>query len=174
MPSLALEPGGAAQSPLSPTVFRTVLGHLPTGVTVLTAFGADGPAGMTANSVTSLSLDPPLILACPARSSSTWPALRQAGRFCVNVMAAHDAAACKQFSAKTADRFHGISWHPRPAGPAIDGAVAWIDAELEEEHQGGDHTIAVARVTAVEARAGTDPLLFFRGQYWSLAARPNP
>jgi 3-hydroxy-9,10-secoandrosta-1,3,5(10)-triene-9,17-dione monooxygenase reductase component len=69
--------------------FRQVLGHLPTGVTVITAWAEHEPTGMAANSVTSVSLDPPLVLFCPAKSSTTWPHIRQSGRFCVNVMAGH-------------------------------------------------------------------------------------
>lgn len=145
--------------------FRRVLGHLPTGVTVITAFAQDGPAGMAANAVTSLSLDPPLILVCPARSSTTWPKIRRAGRFCVNVLAGHHAEASRRFADKRADRFAGVQWHERLGGPALEDAVAWIDCALREEHDGGDHTIAVAAVLAIEAAPEAQPLVFFQGRY---------
>src|SRR5581483_86519 len=96
-----------------PDVFRNVLGHLPTGVTVVTAMSEHGPVGMAANSVTSVSLDPPLILICPASGSETWPLIREAGCFCVNVLAGHQAELCRQFSRKDTDRFAGVAWHSR-------------------------------------------------------------
>ena len=164
---------GPATPAIAPEFFRRVLGHLPTGVTVVTAFGSSGPAALAANSVTSLSLDPPLILFCPARSSTTWPEIRRAGRFCVNVLAAHHQELSQQFATKGVDRFAGISCHERTSGPGIDDAVAWIDAELEVEHDGGDHTIAVARVVGLAAAAELLPLVFFRGTYGSLTVLPD-
>jgi len=150
--------------------FRHVLGHLPTGVTVITAHGSDGPLGMSANSVTSVSLDPPLILFCPARSSTTWPSIRDTGRFCVNVMASHQDKAAQLFARRGADRFRGVSYRDRPTGPALDEAVAWIECSLNVEHSAGDHTIAVADVLAIEAVGDGDPLVFFRGGYGSFRA----
>lgn len=146
--------------------FRHVLGHLPTGVTIITAHGEEGPVGMSANSVTSVSLDPPLILLCPAKSSTTWPSIRACGSFCVNVMASHQTEATLAFARRGVDRFKGVAHTPRPAGPGLDEAVAWIECELDAEHDAGDHTIVVARVLAVEASAG-EPLVFFRGGYGS-------
>lgn len=148
-----------------PSQFRYVLGHLPTGVTVITAFTRDGLSGMAANSVASVSLDPPLILVCPARSSSTWPKIRAAGRFCVTILADHQEEVGRRFAQQGIDRFAEIGWHQRPGGPALDDAVAWIDAELRHEHAAGDHTIAVACVLAVEAAADAMPLVFFRSGY---------
>jgi flavin reductase (DIM6/NTAB) family NADH-FMN oxidoreductase RutF len=147
------------------TELRRVLGHLPTGVTVVTAFTDDGPTGMAVNSVTSVSLDPPLLLVCPARTSTTWPNVRASGRFCVNVMARHHEEACRRFALKDADRFAGVDWSERPGGPAFHDAVAWIDCELREEHDAGDHTIAVADVLGIDAAAARPPLVFFRGRY---------
>ena len=150
---------------LSAEQFRQVLGHLPTGVTVMTADG-ESPVGMAANSVTSVSLDPPMVLVCPAKSSSTWPLVRAVGRFCVNVMAGHHEAVCRQFAVKdAADRFAGVGWHPRPAGPALDEAVAWIECEITAEHEAGDHTVVLAEVVAMEARSDRPPLVFFQGRY---------
>jgi 3-hydroxy-9,10-secoandrosta-1,3,5(10)-triene-9,17-dione monooxygenase reductase component len=153
---------------ITPEQFRHVLGHLPTGVTVVTAQADDGPAGMAANSVTSVSLDPPLILLCPAKSSSTWPRIRATGRFCVNVMAAHHEQTTRQFAQRGADRFAGVPLRRRPCGPALTEAVAWIECILRAEHDAGDHTIAVGEVTAIEAAADAAPLVFFRGRYGAL------
>jgi 3-hydroxy-9,10-secoandrosta-1,3,5(10)-triene-9,17-dione monooxygenase reductase component len=156
---------------LDSTHFREVLGHLPTGVTVITANGRQGPVGMAANSVTSLSLEPALILFCPARSSTTWPLLREAKRWCVNVMAGHHEELTRQFAIKDHDRFAGVRYSDRPFGPGLDDAVAWIECELYEEHDGGDHTIVVSRVVAIEAAAEVQPLVFFRGSYGTFSRR---
>lgn len=148
--------------------FRRVLAHLPTGVAVITAHGASGPTGMAANSVTSVSLDPPLVLFCPARTSATWPEIRAAGGFCINVMAGHHEEVTRRFAAKGVDRFAGVACEDRPTGPALCDALAWIECRLEQEHEAGDHTIVVARVCALEAAAElVDPLVFFRGAYGS-------
>jgi len=146
-------------------LFREVLGCLPTGVTVVAAEGGRGPVGMAANSFTSVSLEPPMVLLCPARSSSTWPQIRAAGRFCVNVMHERHSEMTRRFAQRGVDRFAGLGWHPRPGGPAIEDAVAWIDCVLLDEHDAGDHTIVVAEVVAIEASEDTSPLVFHRGRY---------
>ncbi len=155
--------------------FRRVLGHLPTGVTVITAHGVDGPVGMAANSVTSVSLDPPLVLFCPAKSSTTWPRLRQAGMVCINVLAADHAELSRRFAAKGADRFAGLDYEYRTAGPALTGAVAWIECRLLEERDAGDHTIVLADVIALETPDSRvpQPLVFFRGNYGSFLDGPG-
>lgn len=157
---------------IAPEYFRQVLACLPTGVTVITAHGSDAPLGMAANSVTSVSLNPPLILFCPAKSSSTWPCIRAAASFCVNVMAGHHEEMTRRFSAKGADRFAGVDYINRPTGPALSDAVAWIECRVQDEHDAGDHTVVIARVVAIEAaaKAEVEPLVFFRGQYGSFRA----
>jgi 3-hydroxy-9,10-secoandrosta-1,3,5(10)-triene-9,17-dione monooxygenase reductase component len=156
---------------MEPATFRKVLGHLPTGVTVITADHADGPVGMACNSVTSVSLQPPLIAFCPARASETWPAVCAAGRFCVNVMAHHHEEATRAFARKGVDRFSGITHHARRGGPALDDAVAWLDCEIRAEHAAGDHLIVVAEVVDLAARSDAAPLVFFRGRYGTFMPR---
>jgi flavin reductase (DIM6/NTAB) family NADH-FMN oxidoreductase RutF len=150
--------------------FRHVLGHLPTGVTVVTAHHPGGPVAMSANSVTSVSLEPPLILFCPAKSSTSWPRIHESGRFCVNVFAAHHEEISRRFAAQGVDRFAGVAWHSRPAGPALDDAVAWIECTIDAEHEAGDHLIVVGAVDQLDVREGdADPLVFFRGRYGSFS-----
>ena len=157
---------------IDPERFRQVLGHLPTGVTVVTAHHPTGPVAMSANSVTSVSLDPPLILFCPAKSSTSWPKIREAGRFCVNVFAAHHEEASRRFAAPAVDRFAGVAWHPRPAGPALDDAVAWIECTIDAESSAGDHLIVLGAVDQLDTRGGeSEPLVFYRGQYGSFSAK---
>lgn len=153
--------------------FRDALGHVPTGVTIVTAAGAEGPVGMACNSFTSVSLDPPLVSLCAAHTSLTWPVIRRTGRFCVNVMASGGGRAARRFSRRGIDRFEGVAWHDRPAGPGLDDALAWFDCRIEAEHEAGDHVIVVAAVAAAEARGGVVPLIFFRGGYGSFSP-PSP
>lgn len=158
-------PAGAGLGSVAAGRFREVFGHLPTGVTVVTAHGEDGPVGMAANSVTSVSLDPPMLLLCPAKSSTTWPAIRAVGRFCVNVMAGHQAEVSRRFAERGVDRYQQVTFGAHEAGPILDGALAWVACELRDEHDAGDHTIVVADVVALEISAEGDPLIFFRGRY---------
>jgi 3-hydroxy-9,10-secoandrosta-1,3,5(10)-triene-9,17-dione monooxygenase reductase component len=152
--------------------FRYVLGHLPTGVTVVTAMTAGGPVGLAANSVTSVSLNPPLILLCPSCTSETWPPIRSTGSFCVNVMAGHHAEIARQFSRKGIDRFAGVAWQSRSNGaPGLTDAIAWIDCEIDHEYAAGDHTIVVSAVSALDVGEFAEPLVFFRRDYGGFATR---
>jgi 3-hydroxy-9,10-secoandrosta-1,3,5(10)-triene-9,17-dione monooxygenase reductase component len=151
---------------------RRVLGHFPTGVTVITAHGEDGPVGMAANSFTSVSLEPPLVLICPAKSSTTWPLIRAARRFCANILAQNHAEICRQFAQAEGDRFAGVSLHERPFGPALDEAVAWIECEIDSEYDAGDHRIVVARVDAIQSAEEAEPLVFFRGGFGRFLSAP--
>lgn len=145
--------------------FRQVLGHLPTGVTIVTAQTPSGPAGMTANSFGSVSLEPPLVLFCPAKTSETWPKLRSARHFCVNILAAHQEQLCQQFARKGTERFLDVPFRNRLGGPALDGAVGWVDCELETEQEAGDHLVVVARVLDLDTNSGGAPLVFHRGRF---------
>ena len=151
---------------VDPGAMREVLGHFASGVTVVTALTADGPAGFTCQSFSSLSLDPPLVAFAPARSSQTWPALRAIGRFCVNVLAEGQDAVSQNFARSGVDKFARVPWSPSAHGsPVLDGVVAWIDGELWAEYDGGDHSIVVARVLDLGADPERRPLLFHRGSY---------
>ena len=145
--------------------FRTVLGHFPTGVTVITAAGPDGPVGFTIGSFVSVSLDPPLVGFFPQRSSTTWPPMEQAGGFCVNVLTAEQGELCWRFAKETDDKFAGVAWQPAPVSgaPMLDGALAWIDCTIEQVSDAGDHVLVLGRVQDLGAAEG-DPQLFFRGK----------
>jgi len=145
---------------------REVLGHFVTGIVVITAAGPDGPLGFTCQSFASLSLDPPLVSFAPARTSSTWPRIRDVGAFCVNVLAADHQDVSAGFARSGVDKFVGVHWRPAPSGaPVLDGVSAWVDCTLWDEHDGGDHTIAVGRVHDLGADPGRQPLLYYRGSY---------
>ncbi|MEU6750593.1 flavin reductase [Spirillospora sp. NPDC046719] len=147
--------------------FREVLGHYPTGVAVITAIADDGgPVGMVVGSFTSVSLDPPLVAFLPDRTSNTFARLRTAGSFCVNVLAVGQERICRQFAAKSGDKFAGVAWRPAPTGaPLLQDAVAWIDCEFHDTFDAGDHYIVLGRVRDLGITNPTSPLLFFQGGY---------
>jgi flavin reductase (DIM6/NTAB) family NADH-FMN oxidoreductase RutF len=150
--------------------FRAVLGHYPTGVVVVTGFDDGQPTGMSCNSFTSVSLDPPLVGFFPAVTSSTWPSIRNSGRFCVNILASHHSELSRTFSRRDIDRFAGVPWSSGPTGPRLDEAVAWLDCELFDETPAGDHTLALGLVSKMSAAAEVEPLVFHRGGYARLDA----
>jgi flavin reductase (DIM6/NTAB) family NADH-FMN oxidoreductase RutF len=147
-------------------LMRDVLGHFCSGVTVITARGPDGPVGFTCQSFASLSLDPPLVSFAAARTSKSWPKVRAARRFCVNVLADSQDEISNAFARSGSDKFAGVQWGPSPSGaPVIDGVVAWIDCELWAEYDGGDHTLIAASVIDLGPGTGPRPLIFHRGAY---------
>lgn len=145
--------------------FRRVLGHFPTGVTVVTGLDGDEPVGLTIGSFTSVSLDPPLVGFLPGTGSATWSAMATGGRFCVNVLSADQAEVCWTFAKSNVEgsRFDGLTWHTEATGaPIIDGSLAWIDCEVEQVIEMGDHYFVLGSVQALGGGDG-DPLLFFKG-----------
>jgi flavin reductase (DIM6/NTAB) family NADH-FMN oxidoreductase RutF len=151
---------------VDPQMMREVLGHFASGVTVVTAVTDGGPVGFTCQSFSSLSLDPPLVAFAPARTSQTWARLREIGRFCVNVLAEGQDDLSQRFARSGPDKFDGVPWTPSPHGnPVLEDVVAWIDGQLWAEYDGGDHTIAVARVLDLGADPDRRPLLYHRGSY---------
>ncbi|MBP2708170.1 flavin reductase family protein [Microbispora sp. RL4-1S] len=149
---------------------REALGSFASGVVVVTASGPGGPLGFTCQSFTSLSLDPLLVSLAVARTSRTWPRIREVGDFCVNVLAEDQRELSAMFAGPEAGRFAGVRWRPGLGGaPILDGVCAWISCQIWSEHDGGDHTIIVGRVTALDAAPSPAPLLFHRGRYGALA-----
>jgi 3-hydroxy-9,10-secoandrosta-1,3,5(10)-triene-9,17-dione monooxygenase reductase component len=149
-----------------PATMRTVLGHFATGVTVITAMDGGEPIGMAANSFTSVSLEPPLVLFCAAHDSSTWPRIEAAGRWCVNMLAEDGEEVCRVFAQRGADRFAQIAWQPGQSGaPVLDDALAYVDCTTEAQYEGGDHVIVVGRVVDLGHQDHGRPLCFYRGGY---------
>lgn len=154
------------------TTFRSVLARFATGVVVLTGTTPDGPAGLTCQSFSSLSLDPPLVVLSTARSSRTWPRIAATGRFAVNVLGADQQAVSTRFAVSGGDKFAGQGWRAGALGnPLLDGAIAHVECDIDAVHDGGDHRIVVGRVRALEA-PGLDarsPLVYYRSTYRALA-----
>lgn len=160
--------GAQASIELDPMLFRRVMGHFPTGVTVVAAHDGERPVGLAIGSFFSVSLDPPLVGFCVARTSTTWPVLEQLGRFGVSVLAEDQHEISGRFASKAVDKFEGVTWDPAPVtgSPLIHGAVAHIDCELHEVHPGGDHVIVTGLVRSMDVRRDdVGPLLFLRGGY---------
>jgi flavin reductase (DIM6/NTAB) family NADH-FMN oxidoreductase RutF len=147
--------------------FRHVLGHFPTGVTIITAAPASGPVGLTIGSFTSVSLDPPLVGFLPGKASTTWPGIEAAGAFCVNILGEAQGELCWSFARETTDKFVDLSFERTPAtgSPLLPGVLAWIDCEIERVLDAGDHWFVLGRVLALEVVSEEGgPLLFFRGK----------
>ena len=156
-------------SEIDPAEFRQILGRFATGVTILTTKAANGqPLGMTANSLASVSLHPPLISVCVDREAEMHDVILKAPEFVVNVLASPQEALARRFSDKHEDRFEGIGYHLSPEGLILlDGALAHIVCERQATYPAGDHTIVLGRVVGGATSEG-HPLLFYRGGYAAL------
>ncbi len=160
-----------ANGGVSPERFRNALGAYPTGVAVVTAIGPNGPSGATANAVTSLSLDPPMMLACLDRDSRTLTSVRAAGRFGVNALAAGQEELALRFAGKEPEpvQWEGVEWEERHGCPRLTDPLMWVVCELRDLIDGGDHLICTGSVLEADSRNG-QPLLFHRGAYRDLLA----
>lgn len=152
--------------------FRAAVGQFATGVVIATGCLEGEPSGFTAQSFASLSLDPPLVALCPAKSSTSWPKLQASGNFCINILGADQQSVCDIFSQTGIDKFADIGWQPGETGsPVLAGVLAYIDCELAVEHDAGDHTVAIGRVKDLGVLdTQRRPLVFFRGGYGQFGA----
>lgn len=186
------------RAPFEQRVLRDHLGRFCSGVTVLTGMsrasgspsgtpngqGEDGPAedgpveqpvGLACQSFTALSLDPPMVLVCPSRTSRSWAAIAERDTFCVNVLSAEQTEVCTTFGSRRDDKFHTIDWCPGPVtgAPVIRGSVAVLECRIAQIIEGGDHWVVLAEVLTLDSTPG-EPLLFDRGVYRRLEARDTP
>jgi flavin reductase (DIM6/NTAB) family NADH-FMN oxidoreductase RutF len=154
---------------IDPSQFRQLLGRFATGVTVLTVATAEGRLlGMTANSLSSVSLRPPLVSVCVDREADMHDAILAAREFVVNVLSSPQEALARRFADEHEDRFEGIGYHLSSEGLILlDGALAHIECERYAQYPGGDHTIVLGRVTGGTTADGR-PLLYYRGGYAAL------
>ncbi|MCZ4551034.1 flavin reductase family protein [Gordonia rubripertincta] len=155
-----------ASAPPATHDFRNVLGHFPSGVAVVTGSGDAGPVGFSCQSFASLSLEPPMILILPGKTSTSWPLIQATGKFCANVLSAHQHDIATQFARSGTDKFSGTTWTPgRNDAPRLAGACAWIEADIVEVNDGGDHLVVHGLVTTLDADSSVDPLIFHRGAF---------
>jgi len=149
-----------------PQRFRQVLGHFASGVTVITGMHEGEPAGFACQAFAALSLDPPLVLFCPGKSSGTWPRIARIGELGVNVLSADQRDLARKFGVSAADKFAGVEWSAGPNGaPILGGVLTWAACSVETVHEAGDHFVVIARVTSLGESVVGDPLLFYRGRF---------
>ena len=158
---------GEYRSGHDPRTLRDALGCFATGVTVVTCLGADGtPAGLTVNSFTSVSLDPPLLLVCLAKLAASAGVLTEASHFAVNVLQTGQQPASIRFSTRDEDRFGTTPWSCGEAGaPILKDSLGVFECERRSVYDGGDHHILIGQVVKASFDASLDPLLYFRGRY---------
>ncbi|CAM5654388.1 monooxygenase [Streptomyces spiroverticillatus] len=161
------EAAAGTDTPVDPARFRDVLGRFASGITVVAALDEGGdPVGLACQSFASLSLDPPLVLLCVGKNSSSWPKVERARRFGVSILADDQADTCAALGRRGADKFAGVAWE-RTQNDAvrIKNALATVDCELYAVHEAGDHYVITARVLDLDARPDGSPLLYFRSDY---------
>jgi 3-hydroxy-9,10-secoandrosta-1,3,5(10)-triene-9,17-dione monooxygenase reductase component len=159
-----------AGAPLAPGVdagrFRETRGRFATGVALITAAGDGAPVGLIANSLAAVSLSPPLVSFCPSRASFTWPRMRRARHFGVNLLRPEHEDFVRRATPPGAERFAGIDWTLTSGGvPRVGDALAFMDCTIEFEHAAGDHWIVVGRVEDAEIDPAGMPLVFWASRF---------
>lgn len=157
---------------IEPASFREALGHYASGITVITSQCDGEPLGFTCQSFYSVSMSPPLVSFSVMRRSYSYPAMRRAGRFAVNILCGEQVGISNRFARQGTDKWQGVQWQPSPLGnPLIAGSLHWLDCEIHAEHAAGDHLIVIGEVKALSRQptAAGQPLLYFKGRYRNLA-----
>jgi flavin reductase (DIM6/NTAB) family NADH-FMN oxidoreductase RutF len=156
----------ATSTALDPRRLRHVFGAFPSGVAAIAAIVDGAPAGLTASSFTSVSLDPPLVSLCVAHTSGTWPLLRRAPRLGISILSAAQERAGRQLAGRHGDRFAELSWRATEAGAVLlDGAGGWLETSIDQQVRAGDHDIVVLRVHDLDANHDISPLVFHASQF---------
>lgn len=150
-------------------LFRDVLGRYASGITVVTTISGDEPTGLTCQSFTSVSLEPPLVAFLPTRASRAFATIQRTGRFCVNFLGADQSELSNTMASRAGDKFAGVDWTPAPGtgSPLLDGVVGYVDCTVHAVHEAGDHYIVVGRVEDMATGDAEAPLLYYRGGYHS-------
>lgn len=150
-------------------LFRDVLGRYASGVTVVTTMSAGKPVGMTCQSFTSVSLDPPLVAFLPTKQSRAFASIRRAGTFCVNFLASDQEAISDQLASSGDDKFAGVTWTPSAVtgSPLLAGIVGHVDCTVHSVHEAGDHFLVMGKVVGLDVGDADDPLVYYRGGYRS-------
>ena len=154
---------------IDPRELRNVMGHFATGVTVITTRNADGkPFGLTANALSSLSLDPPLILVCIDKGVDCYACFAESKVFAVNFLSEEQEQLSRRFATKGIEKFEVVAYQPGDCGvPLLEGALGYVECKVVSGYEGGDHTIYVGEIQNAAA-SGDRPLLFFKGKYYRL------
>jgi 3-hydroxy-9,10-secoandrosta-1,3,5(10)-triene-9,17-dione monooxygenase reductase component len=158
---------------IEPLRLREALGHYASGITVITSQIGGEPVGFTCQSFHSVSMSPPLVSFNVMSGSGSYPGIRRAGRFAVNILSDEQAWISNQFARRGEDKWRGIEWRESPLGnPLIAGSLHWFDCEIYAEHVAGDHLIVIGEVKALDLQTPSTarPLLYYQGQYRNIAA----
>jgi flavin reductase (DIM6/NTAB) family NADH-FMN oxidoreductase RutF len=159
----------AASRPLEPSEFRNVIGHFASGVTVITTTAEGQRHGTTASAVTSLALEPPMLLVCMNRESATGVAMASSGAFAVNILGEEHGELAIRFARKGHDKFEGVEIADGARGqPLLAGAIAHLECRVTEQVAAGTHTVFIAEVEAATAQIGAPPLAYYRGRFGRL------
>jgi 3-hydroxy-9,10-secoandrosta-1,3,5(10)-triene-9,17-dione monooxygenase reductase component len=150
--------------------FRQVLGRLPTGVVVVTGGTTESPQGLVVGSFMSVSLQPPLVAVCPAKTSTSWPAIDATGQFCANVLADGQEDLARQFARSGGDKFDGVEFRPAPAtgSPLLEDVAAWIDCRIYDRIEAGDHWLVLGEVLELSVHRDGGALVFHGGAFRQL------
>lgn len=171
-PAPACASGAAA--PPTPQQMRRAMGAFATGVTVVTGMDGGGPVGFACQSFASVSLTPPLVLFCADHRGRSWPRIRAAGRFAVNVLAEEQRDVCTRFGTRTGRKYDGLGWDlSRWGTPSLREVLVRVHAEVCDVHPAGDHDVVIGRVLEVETVAESRPMLFFRGAFGTGSGAPG-
>jgi 3-hydroxy-9,10-secoandrosta-1,3,5(10)-triene-9,17-dione monooxygenase reductase component len=151
--------------------FRRVLGRLPTGVVIVTGTGAEDQFGLVCGSFMSVSLEPPLVAVCPAKTSSSWPKIEETGSFCANVLAEGQESLARRFAVSGGDKFAGVAWRPAPVtgSPLLDDVAAWLDCRIHKKIEAGDHWLVLGEVLDLSVQHEGGALVFHGGAYFGLS-----
>jgi 3-hydroxy-9,10-secoandrosta-1,3,5(10)-triene-9,17-dione monooxygenase reductase component len=159
-------------SPTSSDHFRRVLGRLPTGVVIVTGATGETQFGLVCGSFMSVSLKPPLVAVCPAKSSTSWPSIEATGSFCANVLSEDHEPLARKFAVSGGDKYAGVDWRPAPStgSPLLADAAAWIDCKIYSRIEAGDHWLVLGEVLDLNIEHDTGALVFHGGAYYALGA----
>jgi flavin reductase (DIM6/NTAB) family NADH-FMN oxidoreductase RutF len=148
---------------------RQVFSTFPTGVTAIAASIDGAPVGISVNSFTTVSLEPPLVLVCISRASKTWPLLSRAPMLGISVLSAEQEKAGRQLSGSNEGRFEGLAWHATEDGAVLlEGASAWLECAVETQLEAGDHDIVVLSVHDLQGNPTVPPLIFHASRFHRL------
>ncbi|MDG3015179.1 3-hydroxy-9,10-secoandrosta-1,3,5(10)-triene-9,17-dione monooxygenase reductase subunit [Speluncibacter jeojiensis] len=180
MTEAAKDKAGADEVAIDPRQLRNMFGQFCTGITIITAMNGDEPVGFACQSFAALSLDPPLVLFCPMKTSRAWSVIESTGRFGVSMLSEAQQETCAVFGSRNPDKFAEVQWHRSPLGsPILDESLAWIDCTVETVHDGGDHYVVYGRIAdyghigASKDGKQQRPLLFYRGRYTGIEPDKN-
>lgn len=150
----------------APAEFRRAMAEFATGVTVITGMDGGEPVGFACQSFASVSLEPPLVLFCADHRGRTWPRIRTAGRFCVNILGEDQQDLCGRFGSSRGLKYEGLDWEASPWGtPSLPGVLVRVHSEVHSVHAAGDHDVVIGRVLSVEHVAEGRPMVFFRSRF---------